>query len=325
MAVRKAIYLWHKHREHREEVAKAKQIQSEGQVHLYNFWGITAEDFWLYRFVQAHNLLATTKKTIGFWSVFGDRRLVDDVADDINVFYSGENVHLEMHIQYADYMLSNPKIHLALGFDCFEHQKYQRLPLWIMYAFGDCYTFEDVCKRCDELRYPKIDDKKKWVSAVSSWDPSGIRAQIADVVGEVKKIDYPGKWRHNDDTLKNEFADDKIAYLKQYIFNICPENSNSYGYVTEKLFEAITAGCIPIYWGSYNDPELGIINKDVVLFYNEKDGGRALKKKMEQLIKDESYLNYFMGQPRLLQDAENKIWEMISGVKHRLEQIIGNG
>ena len=35
--------------------------------------------------------------------------------------------------------------------------------------------------------------------------------------------------------------------------------------MTEKAFEAIDAGCIPIYWGSYNIPELGILNQDAII------------------------------------------------------------
>lgn len=319
MGFRKTIRLW---REHKEAVAIAQKMQSEGQVHLYNFWGIKPDAFQLSRYVQESGLLGNTKKTIGFWSVFGDVRLIDDVSDDVNVFFSGENVHIDRHKRYADYMLTNPKIKMAMGFDYLVHEKYLRYPLWLTYMFGDCYTYEDVCKRCEELRYPRIKEKKKWISAVSSWDPSGIRSQIAEVVGELKAIDYAGKWRHNDDTLKEDFADDKIAYLKQFVFNICPENSNSCGYVTEKLFEAIAAGCVPIYWGSNNDPEPGIINSQAVLFYEEKDNGEDLKKQVERLISDERFRNDFMALPRLLSGAEDKIWEMLHGVYSRLKLII---
>lgn len=317
MGIRKSIRLW---REHKADVAQTKQIQRNGQVHLYHFWGIKPEEFWLYGYLQASGLLTRTTKTIGIWSVFGDRRVIDKVSDDINVFFTGENVHIDRHQSYADHMLTNPKIQLSMGFDCIDHPKYVRFPLWITYVFGDCYTYEDVCKRCDKLRFPKI-EKNKWVSVVASWDPSGVRAQIADVIGAVKKVDYAGKWRHNDDTLKHDFADNKIEYLKQYVFNICPENSDSEGYVTEKLFEAIAAGCIPIYWGSNNDPEPGIINKEAILFY-EEDNGDALQEKVERIVNDESYRKEFMNQPRLLSSAEDRIWAMMSEVYNRMEQII---
>jgi len=41
----------------------------------------------------------------------------------------------------------------------------------------------------------------------------------------------------------------KIDLLGRTRFNACFENTISPGYVTEKLFEAGLAGCIPIYWG----------------------------------------------------------------------------
>lgn len=319
MRIRKKIREW---REHKEDVTRAKKMQEKGQLHLYHFWDIQPMEFWLCPFLEANGVLEKTKKTIGFWSVFGDRKLIDEVSDDINIFFTGENVHIDERAEYADYMLKNPNIHLALGYDYFEHPRYMRMPLWLMYAFGDCYTYEDVCTRCEELRYPKVDNKNKWTCAVSSWDPSGLRGKIADIMSPIKDVDYAGRWRHNDDTLQKEFADNKVEYMRQYVFNICPENSNSYGYVTEKLFEAISAGCIPVYWGSYNDPEPGIINRDAVLFYDEKDGGNGMRMEIERLVKDEEYRKDFMAQSRLLPGAEEKIWAMLSEFKSRVTGLL---
>lgn len=42
----------------------------------------------------------------------------------------------------------------------------------------------------------------------------------------------------------------KLETLRTYQFNICYENAHSIpGYITEKIFDAFFAGCIPIYWG----------------------------------------------------------------------------
>jgi len=38
--------------------------------------------------------------------------------------------------------------------------------------------------------------------------------------------------------------------MKPFKFNISFENSNSHGYVTEKILHSMYAGSIPIYWGS---------------------------------------------------------------------------
>lgn len=46
---------------------------------------------------------------------------------------------------------------------------------------------------------------------------------------------------------------DKIETLKQYRFCICYENiEGKRGYVTEKIFDCFTAGCVPVYWGASN-------------------------------------------------------------------------
>jgi len=45
----------------------------------------------------------------------------------------------------------------------------------------------------------------------------------------------------------------KVACLKKYKFCICYENMHSIqGYVTEKIFDCMRAGCVPIYWGASN-------------------------------------------------------------------------
>lgn len=45
----------------------------------------------------------------------------------------------------------------------------------------------------------------------------------------------------------------KIDALKNYRFCICYENiEGKKGYVTEKIFDCFSAGCVPIYWGASN-------------------------------------------------------------------------
>lgn len=38
--------------------------------------------------------------------------------------------------------------------------------------------------------------------------------------------------------------------MSKYKFDLSVENSNTCGYVTEKIVQAWAAGCIPVYWGS---------------------------------------------------------------------------
>ena len=51
---------------------------------------------------------------------------------------------------------------------------------------------------------------------------------------------------------KGQLASKKEA-LRKYKFCICYENMHSVnGYITEKIFDAFKAGCIPVYWGATN-------------------------------------------------------------------------
>jgi len=43
---------------------------------------------------------------------------------------------------------------------------------------------------------------------------------------------------------------DKMGFLRGFRFNIACENSDSPGYITEKLIDPILAGSVPIYWGA---------------------------------------------------------------------------
>jgi glycosyltransferase involved in cell wall biosynthesis len=45
----------------------------------------------------------------------------------------------------------------------------------------------------------------------------------------------------------------KLEVLKNYKFSICYENIRDIkGYITEKVFDSLKAGCVPIYWGAKN-------------------------------------------------------------------------
>lgn len=330
MGIRKQIRLY---RERQVAIQKAKHIQSRGQIHFYNFWLDSTDDkAWLDLFIREHQLLPDNI-TLGYWSVFGDRNIIHDVSDDINIFFTGENVHWERFELFSDYMLLESKIDLALGFDYFEHPRYLRFPLWILSAFNQCFSYQDVCKRCQELRYPTIEGKTKSVAAIARWGANGVRGSIADAFQKFTKVDYPGGWRHNDDSLKNIFGDNKKAYLQQYIFNICPENTNSLGYVTEKVFDAIEAGCIPVYSGSYNCPDATIINTDAIIFYDHKTsqfsigsagnmygGGEIID--LQSVIDDEKLVNDLLSLPRLKEGAEDIIWQIILDFETQFKQLV---
>lgn len=113
------------------------------------------------------------------------------------------------------------------------------------------------------------------------------RKEIFTQLSTIDKVDCDGKLFHNNDDLKNLYNDNKLEYLKHYRFNLTPENSNYKDYVTEKVFEAIHAGCIPIYSGSENKPEPNVLNQNAILFINLSKNNEDQTKLIQELNSDE--------------------------------------
>ena len=287
-------------------------------IRFYNWWDEPYENLWFYRFVKHHAILPNDK-VLNFVSVFGKKE-VAKLIDGSVVFFSGENIHDVDHCEYADYLLSDKTAKFAIGFDMMDEPNYLRFPLWIPFLFAPDADDKAIRTRCEQMRHQIIGYKKKFAALVARYDWSGTRSQIYDAIKHIAQIGCPSKVHHNDDDLKSKYGDNKIAYLKQFAFNICPENSNSFGYVTEKVFEAIAAGCIPIYWGSYNMPEPDILNQDAIIKWNMHGDNSANIALIEDLYTHPDRLQEFMAQPRLKPDAEEKIIHTV----HQLEQGLRN-
>jgi hypothetical protein len=45
-------------------------------------------------------------------------------------------------------------------------------------------------------------------------------------------------------------VEDKLKTLSAYKFSLCFENSSYPGYISEKIFDCLSAGCIPVYLGA---------------------------------------------------------------------------
>lgn len=275
----------------RQQKANANQ-----SICFFNWWESDSRSMWLRNFIVKRGLLKDSHKSIALCSVFGEKEVLDLVDADVRIFFSGENLHNPRHAQYAGYMLEGKRpFDLGIGFDYFEDERYIRFPLWMMYMFAPDSTEDDIRKKCELLRYPQIGQRDKFAALIARADWNGKRGELADAMSKYCDIKYPSAFRHNDDSLKDTFEDNKIAYLKQFKFNICPENTNAMGYVTEKLFESIEAGCVPMYWGAYGNPEPEVLNLDAIIMdpdeFNIEDYDRIsqlprLKDGAEQYIVD---------------------------------------
>lgn len=278
---------------------------------------------WFYKYLCGLNLGG---KGVSIWGVNGERGFHKLEFSKYKIFLSVENVHVELSpwAKYKDYLLSDRGITLSLGFDYIDHDKYLRFPFWLQSQFEPSVKSNEVVDYCSfiENNRLKLLYQKKFCAFICRSDYFGDRAVFADLVSNVEKLNYPGKFRHNDDTLFIDYNDDKIEYLKQFRFNLCPENSDNKGYVTEKIFDSIKAGCIPIYWGSENKPEPDILNQNRILFLELGGDNNEVLSKIKQLNEDEFAYCEFVEQPIFNENAPEMIYAYFERLEQKLRAII---
>lgn len=78
------------------------------------------------------------------------------------------------------------------------------------------------------------------------------RTKAAEFFNRINGFDlygkeWPGGWS------KGYFPQNKIHLLKNYKYCLAYENmKDSKGYITERIFDCLYGGCVPIYWGAAN-------------------------------------------------------------------------
>ncbi len=287
-------------------------------------------DHWLYRFIVDRNLTKNLdkNKSISLFSVNGDKLAIHLNRSDYKIFFTGENVHVpETHwYKYEDLFLKEKKINLSIGFDYLFDNKYLRFPLWIMYMFDPTDTYEQIREKCSLLNSHNIDFNKrnKFCALICRYDYFGERIKMYQQINQIEEVSCGGNFMHNDDDLFTKFSDDKLAYLEQFRFNLCPENTNSDGYVTEKIFEAIKSGCIPIYWGSNNNPEPEIINHDAVFFVSNNEINEGIINEIKAINNNPKLYNDFARQNRLSADAPEIIYDYFVKLENKILNMLND-
>lgn len=306
-------------------------------VDFQDFWQCSKDEFAGLAFMKAFEAAC---KNIGasysfskffpkvkFFSIFSKNKFhIKMSSAKVKVFFTGEDVDVRF-TAFKDYCTKD--CDLSLGFryeDELENAtNYLRYPLWILYYFG--YT-EDKDKIRAQVK--TFNDAKsnagRFACLVASHDDQGMRQKMCNIINAIAPVSCGGKFLHNDETLKTEFGDDKIAYLKNFMFNLCPENVSVKGYVTEKIFQSFLGGCIPIYFGSDGTPEPDVINQKAMICLAKSDlettGGGHMRYQINELWNNKKAYEEFIAQPRLLTSAVDYIYERHKLLREKFEDIL---
>lgn len=287
--------------------------------YTYNWWHEPADSFWIDRFIRSK---IQPRQPINYYSCFGPKVWCIRKHRGHKIFFSGENLDSSRFPKYRD--CRNKEVDLAIGFEFRTEANYYRFPLWIIQRdfISPTATLEDIKQLIQRLNNPstRLSPKRdKFAVLVASHDHGKLRGRLADLISPLGMVDFGGKFRKNTNDLKEKYGDVKEEFLRNYRFNICPENSLGDGYTTEKIFECIASGCIPIYWGAYLEP--GILNPDAILRY-EEGKEEELYERVRTLWEDEEAYRQFAEIPPFVDGAAERIWEMIQGLETRLRGII---
>jgi glycosyltransferase involved in cell wall biosynthesis len=307
-----------------KNLKKDHQKFKDSNIRYYNFWALSkAEDCWFTKFIN-HRNINIDQKIINFLSVYGSPQTVWFVKRP-KIFFSGENIFSKYFPAHNRYIKTYRKDYdLSLGFNYLEDKSYLRLPLWILYIIppdADFQTIETLINQYNDPQLRLRENRKNFCANISRHDINGMRKSIIELLNPIHTVACAGDFLNNTRDLKEKYNDDKLKYLKTFKLNICPENSNDKGYVTEKLFEAITSGSIPIYWGSDNHPESTIINQEAVLFYDENNP-QALFEKVQELYSDEKAYETFCHIKPFKDNAAEEIWEILNALESKIKAIL---
>jgi len=174
----------------------------------------------------------------------------------------------------------------------FDITQYFRWDSDIPALYSSPYLIED--KLFDPVRVPTPSKITALVYINSNCNAlngrNDIVEQIMDI-GDIPVHNY-GKCLNNRHAKENEVKEDIIS---KYKFCIAMENSNEEDYVTEKLWQSLTAGCLPIYQGAPNiEKFLPVPAKEMILNYAEYGSAKALSDELVRLSNnDEEYNKYF--------------------------------
>lgn len=272
-----------------------------------------------------YKISSVTKVTpkIEFFSVFGDASDVQKSEAEVKIFYTGECVSNETkkreYSRYSNHLVDY--CDLSLGFEHLNHNNYIRFPLWMLYYFKLTDNIDTVNNRIKKFNN-NFYNKKEFCALIARHDISGIRTKIFNDISSINRVNCPGKFLHNDDSLIQIYQDNKTKYLRNFKFNICPENTQSDGYVTEKIFQALDAGCIPIYNGWNNDPEKDIINPKSFIWWDEQNSSEAIDI-IKFLSSNESAYKQFRKENKpFVSTAPEKIYSMLVNINNRLKEIV---
>lgn len=211
----------------------------------------------------------------------------------VRIFFTGES-------NAPDYSVCD----YALTCHHLDDPRHCRLPFYVLYGGPEPLI------RGGEKPEEILAGKSRFCSFVVSGHnrrKNGNRVRFFQKLSRYKKVDSGGRLLNNIGGPIPGWSAGKLEFLRAYKFNIAFENMSMPGYTTEKIYEAMHARCLPIYWG---DP---LVSQDFNphSFLNRADfpSDEALIEKVIELDRDDAKYLEYARQPFFHQDKPNEYFD----------------
>lgn len=255
---------------------------------------------------------------------------VEHNSNQVTIFWSGENFAWQEQINAGGHF------DIFSGFMWSERvasNRYMRMPYPFLEFFNPstCFLAPSLERL---LKKSKVQQLQDWrarqvnVSFLAShmvYPRQELIELLNKAAGPVNCSGVCGESKKGMDTLfSNEIPEgipnpSKYTFLKQSKFNICPENSVGNGYTTEKLFDALLAGTVPVYWPtrSMNPPEEWLINPERILFYDD-----SLVSSVQNILQNDEYQEHFFEKPIIQRTAATVASQTCNTFQRHVEESI---
>jgi hypothetical protein len=149
---------------------------------------------------------------------------------------------------------------------------------------------------------PKSRDRLAMLLISSGHNQSGRLEYATELMRHLDVHSY-GRCLNNRALLADTGRATKVALLAGYKFNLAFENAVAPDYVTEKFFEPLEAGCVPVYLGAPNIEAFAPADH-CYLSTADFEGPRALAEHLRRLNEDDAaYAEYLEWKRRPLRDG----------------------
>ena len=167
--------------------------------------------------------------------------------------------------------------------------------LRISYSFGPDIEFSQACGGLLTLQNEIIHHPEEWktipskskgvAAAISNCAPRFRQSFVGKFMEHVKVDQYGGCFHNTERKQKRgNWHEEKLQIFHDYRFVLALENKIGPGYVTEKIWDALLARAIPLYWGT--DDIYKFLPADKFLMVKEGDSVESVAKRTRDIEQD---------------------------------------